>query len=70
MAARIKNLKISLKLYILIGVALSGMLIIGGISFYLMGVLNHKTDKISDGWLPRIDMARDMTSSLSNVRLN
>ena len=70
MAARIKNLKISLKLYILIGVALSGMLIIGGISFYLMGVLNHKTDKISDGWLPRIDMARDMTGTLSNIRLN
>ena len=37
MAARIKNLKISLKLYILIVIALSGMLIIGGISFFLMG---------------------------------
>ena len=30
MAAHIKNLKISLKLYILVGVALIGMLIIGG----------------------------------------
>ena len=70
MASRIKNLKISLKLYILIGVALSGMLIIGGISFYLMGVLNHRTDNISTGWLPRIDTARDMTGTLSNIRLN
>ena len=33
----IKNLKIRLKLYILIGVALLGMLIIGGMSFFLYG---------------------------------
>ncbi len=47
MAARIKNLKISLKLYILIVIALSGMLIIGGISFFLMGKLNHENSNIS-----------------------
>ena len=70
MAAHIKNLKISLKLYILVGVALIGMLIIGGISFFLMGRLNHKTDNISAGWLPRIDTARDMAGTLSNIRLN
>ena len=70
MAARIKNLKISLKLYILVGVALIGMLIIGGISFFLMGRLNSKSDNISTGWLPRIDTARDMTGTLSNIRLN
>ncbi len=70
MAARIKNLKISLKLYILIVIALSGMLIIGGISFFLMGKLNHENSNISTEWLPRIDMARDMTGTLSNIRLN
>ena len=70
MAAHIKNLKISLKLYILVGVALIGMLIIGGISFFLMGRLNSKSDNISTGWLPRIDTARDMTGTLSNIRLN
>lgn len=70
MAARIKNLKISLKLYILIGIALSGMLIIGGISFFLMGKLNHENSNISTEWLPRIDTARDMTGTLSNIRLN
>ena len=70
MAAHIKNLKISLKLYILIAIALIGMLIIGGISFFLMGRLNHKNDNISAGWLPRIDTARDMNGTLSNIRLN
>ena len=40
----IRNLRIRLKLYILIGVALLGMLIIGGMSFSLMGRLNEKTD--------------------------
>ena len=70
MAARIKNLKISLKLYILIVIALSGMLIIGGISFFLMGKLNHENSNISTEWLPRIDTARDMNGTLSNIRLN
>ena len=42
----IRNLRIRLKLYILIGVALAGMLMIGGMSFLLMGRLNEKTDDI------------------------
>ena len=70
MIKRIKNLKISFKLYILVGVALIGMLIIGGISFYLMGRLNEKTDDISTSWLPSISTARDMSATLSNIRLN
>ena len=43
----IRNLRIRLKLYILIGVALIGMFIIGGMSFYLMGRMNEMTDDIS-----------------------
>lgn len=66
----IKNLRIRLKLYILIGVALIGMLIIGGMSFLLMGRLNEKTSDISTSWLPSIDTARDMAATLSNIRLN
>ena len=38
MIKRIQNLKISFKLYILVGVALIGMLIIGGMSFNLMEI--------------------------------
>ena len=70
MIKRIKNLKISFKLYILVGVALIGMLIIGGISFFLMGRLNEKTADISTSWLPSISTARDMSATLSNIRLN
>ncbi len=66
----IRNLRIRLKLYILIGVALAGMLIIGGMSFLLMGKLNEKTDDISTSWLPSVDVGRDMSATLSNVRLN
>ena len=66
----IRNLKIRLKLYILIGVALIGMLIIGGMSFSLMGRMNDMTDDISTSWLPSIDTARDLTNTLSNIRLN
>ena len=66
----IRNLRIRLKLYILIGVALIGMLIIGGMSFFQMGRLNDMTNDISKSWLPSIDTARDMSNTLSNIRLN
>lgn len=66
----IRNLKIRLKLYILIGVALVGMFIIGGMSFVLMGRLNDMTNDISTSWLPSVDTARDLTATLSNIRLN
>lgn len=66
----IRNLKIRLKLYILIGVALIGLLIIGGMSFLLMGRMNDMTNDISTSWLPSVDIARDLTATLSNIRLN
>lgn len=66
----IQNLKISVKLYILVGVALVGMLIIGGMSFFLMNRMNDRTTDISTSWLPSVDVAREMDTTLSNVRLN
>ena len=66
----LKNLKIRLKLYILLGIALLGMFIIGGMSFYLMGEMNEMTSDISTSWLPSIDIARDLSNTLSNIRLN
>ena len=66
----IQNLKISQKLYVLVGVALIGMLLIGGMSFNLMGRLNDKASDISTSWLPSIDTAREMDTTISNIRLN
>ncbi len=66
----IRNLKIRLKLYILIGVALLGMLIISGMSFVLMGQLNGMTSDIATSWLPSVDIARDLSTTISNIRLN
>ena len=66
----IKNLKIRLKLYILIGVALLGMLIISGMSFFLMGRMNDMTSDIATSWLPSIDAARELSATISNIRLN
>ena len=66
----IKNLKIRLKLYILIGVALLGMLIISGMSFFLMGRMNEMTNDIAESWLPSVDIARDLSTTISNIRLN
>ena len=66
----IKNLKIRLKLYILIGVALLGMLIISGMSFFLMGKMNDMTSDIATSWLPSVDVARELSTTISNIRLN
>ncbi|MCI8560461.1 MAG: methyl-accepting chemotaxis protein [Dorea sp.] len=66
----IQNLKISVKLYILVGVALLGMFIIGGMSFFLMTQMNDRTSDIASSWLPSVDTAREMNATLSNVRLN
>ncbi len=66
----IKNLKIRLKLYILIGVALLGMLIISGMSFFLMGRMNDMTSDIATSWLPSVDTARELSATISNIRLN
>ncbi len=66
----LRNLKIRVKLYILIGVALLGMFTIGGMSFYLMGEMNEMTSDISTSWLPSIDIARELSATLSNIRLN
>ena len=65
-----KNLKIRLKLYILIGIALLGMLIISGMSFFLMGRMNDMTNDIATSWLPSVDVARELSATISNIRLN
>ena len=70
MIHHIKNLKIRLKLYILIGVALLGMFIISGMSFFLMGRMNDMTSDIATSWLPSVDVAREMSTTISNIRLN
>ena len=46
------------------------MFMIGGMSFNLMGQMNEMTVDISTSWLPSVDTARDMSTTISNIRLN
>lgn len=46
------------------------MFMIGGVSFYLMGQMNEMASDISTSWLPSIDTAREMSTTISNIRLN
>lgn len=62
-----QNLKISQKLRILVYVALVGMLLIGVISINLMGRLNEQTTDISTSWLPSVDTAREMNTTISKT---
>lgn len=66
----IRNLKIRLKLYILIGVALFGLLLTNGMSFSLMWRIHDMTNDIATSWLPSVDIARNLTATISNIRLN
>ena len=49
---------------------MAGMLIIGGMSFYLLGRMSGMTSDISTSWLPSINVARDLSTTISNIRLN
>jgi len=46
------------------------MFVISGMSFSLMGRMNDMTNDISTSWLPSINTARDLTATISNIRLN
>jgi len=46
------------------------MLIISGMSFFLMGRMNDMTNDIAASWLPSVDIARDLSATISNIRLN
>lgn len=70
MLKQIQNMKIRAKLYLLSGLALAGMLIIGSLSFILMNTLNNATAQMSNYWLPGVSAAKDMGRALSNIRLN
>jgi len=65
----IKNLKISVKLYLLSGIALVGMLVLVIMSFVLMKQLNGTTEIIANKWMPSCTLSDQMNTALSNVRL-
>ena len=66
----LKNLKIRQKLYILIGIALFGLLITESMSLFQMKNLNNVTNTIVENWMPSLSTARDMDTTISNIRLN
>ena len=70
MKERIKNLSIGKKLYVLVGVALIGMFAIGLLSIKLMGNLNGETLIIAEKWMPSLNLAEGMNTTLSNIRLD
>ena len=69
MGQKIKNLRIRAKLYVLVGIALAGMLALGFVSFLLMGNLSGETDIIAEKWMPSCTLADRMNTTVANVRL-
>ena len=70
MLEKIKNMKIGVKLYLLVGVALAGMFLIGAMAILQMGRTERTAMQIAEEWLPGLTSSNEMRTSLSNVRLN
>ena len=70
MVNMIRNLKVSIKLYLLAGIAVVGMLMIGCISMALMGTLNDQTLIIAEKWLPSLSLSDKMNTLLAEVRMS
>lgn len=66
----IKNLKIRQKLYVLIGIAVFGLLSVQSMSLFQMRNLNNVNHTIVENWLPSLSTARNMNTTMSNIRLN
>ena len=66
----IKNLKIPQKLYVLIGIAVFGLLSVQSMSLFQMRNLNNVNHTIVENWLPSLSTARNMNTTMSNIRLN
>ena len=69
MSNSIKNLKVGLKLYVLVGIALASMLALVISGVILMGNINKATDIIAVKWMPSCTLSNQMDTSLSKVRL-
>ena len=67
MVNMIRNLKVSIKLYLLAGIAVVGMLMIGCMSMALMGTLNDQTLIIAEKWLPSLSLSDKMNTLLAEV---
>lgn len=70
MVNMIRNLKVSIKLYLLAGIAVVGMLMIGCMSMALMGTLNDQTLIIAEKWLPSLSLSDKMNTLLAEVRMS
>lgn len=64
-----KNLKIGIKLFILVVIMLAGMLFIGILSLLFMTTINSNTTIISNNWLPSAIIAEEINTALSDVRM-
>ena len=65
----IKNMKIGKKLYVLVGEAVLGLVVLGLMSFYLMGNLNSQTKIIVEKWMPSCTLSNEMNTALSDIRI-
>lgn len=65
----IKNMKIRKKLILMTSMSILGMLIIGILSFVLMGRMNDSTRVITITWLAGVNGSRETDTAVSNFRL-
>lgn len=70
MSETIKNLKIGIKLYIMVGIALAGMIVLCAISIMLMGNINSEGNLIAVKWMPSCTLSNQMNTALADTMLS
>lgn len=64
-----KNLKIGIKLTILVAFMLAGMIGTGILSLLFMNSINNNATEIADNWLPSAMIAEEINTAASDVRI-
>ncbi|WP_374655935.1 methyl-accepting chemotaxis protein [Dongia sp.] len=64
-----RNLRIGMKLALAIGILLLGMMGLGALSIYNLGVVNDQSTIIATNWLPSVDITDKLNMNTSDLRI-
>lgn len=64
-----KNVKIRTKLFTIVIFMLAGLILTGIFSLLFMSTINDNVTEIADNWLPSSNVANEMNTALSDVRI-
>lgn len=65
----IKNLKIKVKIWVIVCIGLVSLIALGGISLFFMNSINNGSTAISQNWMPSVIIAQELNTLTSDYRI-